>query len=226
MVQGTEAYTRDLEGERRALLPIYSLMVATEPLPQSVFDEIGLADRPTFADDRFMVIYGQRTADNRLAFGGRGVPYRFGSKIDRVTELHEPSHNLLRDTLIDMLPAIGDVEITHWWGGVLGIPRDWVPSLRFDRATGVGVLGGYVGEGVAAANLAGRTMADLIGGRDTERVSLPWVGLRSRRWEPEPFRWIGVRSSRALLGAADDREEQTNAEAKVAFRISRLLRGA
>ncbi|NNE73637.1 MAG: FAD-dependent oxidoreductase, partial [Acidimicrobiales bacterium] len=120
VVRATEAYTRDLAGERRTLLPIYSLMVATEPLPQSVFDDIGLADRPTFSDDRFMVIYGQRTADDRLAFGGRGVPYRFGSKIDRATELHLPSHNLLRDTLTEMLPAIGDVQITHRWGGVLG----------------------------------------------------------------------------------------------------------
>jgi len=226
VVRATEAYTRDLEGERRSLLPVYSLMVATEPLPPSVFDEIGLRDRPTFGDDRFMVIYGQRTADNRLAFGGRGVPYKFGSAIDASTELHLPSHDLLRTTLVDMLPALGDLQITHRWGGVLGIPRDWVPSLRFDRGRGLGVLGGYIGEGVAAANLAGRTMADLITGANTERASLPWVGLGSRRWEPEPFRWLGVRGSRRVLVAADTREEQTDEEAKVAYRIARLLRGA
>ncbi|NNE75095.1 MAG: FAD-dependent oxidoreductase, partial [Acidimicrobiales bacterium] len=112
------------------------------------------------------------------------------------------------------------------WGGVLGIPRDWVPSLRFDRASGVGVLGGYVGEGVAAANLAGRSMAELITAADTDRTTLPWVGLRSRRWEPEPFRWLGVRGSRWVLGAADDREASTDREARIAYRISRLLRGA
>jgi len=226
VVRATEAYTRDLEGERRTLLPIYSLMVATEPLPDSMFDEIGLGERPTFSDDRFMVTYGQRTEDNRLAFGGRGVPYLFGSKIARRAELHEDSHALIRQTLIEMLPVLQDVAFTHRWGGVLGIPRDWVPRVQFDRPSGVGALGGYVGEGVAAANLAGRTMADLVTGEDTDRASYPWVGHESRRWEPEPFRWLGVRSSRSILGRADDHEYAKNTEAKAAYKISQFLKGA
>ena len=226
VVRSTEAYTRDLHGERRTVLPVYSLMIATEPLPDHRFDEIGLAGRPTFSDDRYMVIYGQRTEDNRLAFGGRGVPYLFGSRIARSAELHEPSHHLIHRTLVEMLPMLDDVAITHRWGGVLGIPRDWVPGLRFDRATGEGSLGGYVGEGVAAANLAGRTMAELIVGHATDRTSLPWVGHRSRRWEPEPLRWLGVRSSRRILAAADTREDRTDEEASLAFRMSRVLRGA
>lgn len=226
VVRATEAYTRDLEGERRTLLPVYSLMVATEPLPDALFDDIGLAHRPTFSDDRFMVIYGQRTEDNRLAFGGRGVPYLFGSAISQGAETHDGSHALIRETLIDMLPVLKDVTFTHRWGGVLGIPRDWVPGLTFDKRTGVGVLGGYVGEGVAAANLAGRTMADLIHGADTDRTTLPWVGHRARRWEPEPFRFLGVRASRRILAEADDREDKTDSEAKVAYKISQLLKGA
>ena len=55
--------------------------------------------------------------------------------------------------------------------------------------TGEGVLGGYIGEGVAASNLAGRTMGELVAERDTERTSLPWVGVSSRRWAPEPLRF-------------------------------------
>ena len=226
VVQATEAYTRDLEGQRRALLPVYSLMVATEPLPEAMFDEIGLGGRPTFSDDRFMVIYGQRTEDNRLAFGGRGVPYLWGSAISSSAETHEGSHALLRETLIEMLPVLKDAQFTHRWGGVLGISRDWVPGLRFDRTTGIGVLGGYVGEGVAAANLAGRTMAELVRGESTDRTSMPWVGHKARQWEPEPFRWLGVRSSRRILAAADDREEATDKEAKVAYAISKFLKGA
>ncbi len=226
VIRATEAYTRDLEGERRTLLPVYSLMIATEPMPDEFFDDIGLAGRPTFSDDRYMVIYGQRTDDNRLAFGGRGVPYLFGSKIARTAELHEPSHQLIRDTLVDMVPALRDVAITHRWGGVLGIPRDWVPGVRFDPATREGSLGGYVGEGVAPANLAGRTMADLVVGAETDRTSLPWVDHHSRRWEPEPFRWLGVRSSRRILAAADASEDRRGKEATLAFKMSRLLRGS
>ncbi len=226
VVRATEAYTRDLEGEKRTLLPVYSLMVATEPLPETLFDEIGLAGRPTFSDDRFMVIYGQRTEDNRLAFGGRGVPYLFGSAISSHAETHDGSHALIRQTLIDMLPVLKDVTFTHRWGGVLGIPRDWVPSLGFERRTGIGVLGGYVGEGVAAANLAGRTMAELIHGADTDRTTLPWVSHQTRRWEPEPFRFLGVRASRRILAEADAREDKTDSEAKLAYKISQLLKGA
>ncbi|MEM7095761.1 MAG: FAD-binding oxidoreductase [Actinomycetota bacterium] len=230
VIRATEAYTRDIADSKLDLLPIYSLMIATEPLPADVMAEIGLADRPTFADDRFMVIYGQRTADDRLAFGGRGVPYLFGSRIAESAELHEPSHELIRSTLVEMLPILGDmgdlgVEITHRWGGVLGIPRNWVPGLRFDRREGFGVLGGYVGEGVAAANLAGRTMAELIAGEQTPRTSLPWVGVRARRWEPEPFRWLGVRGSRAVLTRADDYEYASDKPASWQYRLSRLLRG-
>lgn len=226
IVLATEAYTRDLAGHRRDLLPVYSLMVATEPLGPSTISQIGLADRPTFSDDRHMVIYGQRTADDRLAFGGRGVPYLFGSGISRQAELHAESHERLRQTLVEMFPVLAEVEFTHRWGGVLAIPRDWVPGLRFDPSSGLGVLGGYVGEGVAAANLAGRTMADLVTGAKTDRVTLPWVGVHPRRWEPEPLRWLGVRASRAILGRADDREYATGRPANAAYKISRLLRGA
>lgn len=226
IVRATEAYTRDLKGHRRDLLPVYSLMVATEPLSQSILNEVGLHERPTFADDRFMVIYGQRTADDRLAFGGRGVPYLFGSRISRHTELKQESHQLIAETLVDLLPAVADAEITHRWGGVLGIPRNWIPGLTFERLDGIGTLGGYVGEGVAPSNLAGRTMADLILRRDTDRTSLPWVGASARRWEPEPARWLGVRSSRRMLLSADERENGTGRQAKLAYRASRLLRGA
>ncbi|BAN01994.1 NAD(P)/FAD-dependent oxidoreductase [Ilumatobacter coccineus] len=224
-VRALEAYTRDLAGERRDLLPVYSLMIATEPLPSEVFDEIGLADRQTFNDDRTMVIYGQRTDDDRLAFGGTGIPYRFGSVIDPATELHEPAHHRIRDVLVDLFPSLDDAVVTHRWGGVLGIPRNWLPSVHLDRASGTATLGGYVGEGVAAANLAGRTLAELIHGDQTDRTTLPWVGARHRRWEPEPLRWLGVRTSRRLLAAADRRETRRDRPARAAMWLAGALRG-
>ncbi len=154
------------------------------------------------------------------------MPYLFGSRIAGQAELHLDSHRLIVETLVDLLPALEGVGISHRWGGVLGVPRNWIPGLRYDPGSGTGVLGGYVGEGVAASNLAGRTMAELILGDDTDRTSLPWVGAAARRWEPEPFRWLGVRSSRRILGAADRWEDKTGREAKLAFRLSRFLRGA
>ncbi len=224
IVRATEGYTRDIDGERRRLLPTYSRMVATEPLPADIWDEIGLGSRPTFSDDRYMVIYGQRTEDDRIAFGGRGIPYLFGSTIDPSGEVSDASHAKVLTALYDLFPALRGVEITHRWGGVLGIPRDWMPFVHHDPDGGFLAAGGYVGEGVAPSNLAGRTMAELIVGADSERVGLPWVKALPRRWEPEPLRWLGVRGSYRLMARADQIEDRGK-ESKVGMALANALRG-
>ena len=109
----------------------------------------------------------------------------------------------------DWLPVLRDVTFTHAWGGPLGMPRDWHPTIAFDRRTGIASARGYVGHGVSTANLAGRTLAELIGGQQTMRTDLPLVGHRSRYWEPEPFRWLGVRYVQAALGRVDRIAERT-----------------
>lgn len=212
VVRATEGYTSGLPGERRTLLPIYSLMIATDPLPDELWARIGLDGRPTFSDARHMIIYGQRTADGRLAFGGRGAPYHFGSAVKPEFDTDERVRRLLTTGLHELFPALAEagVEPTHHWGGVLGAARDWTCSVRFDRASGMAAAGGYVGDGVSTTHLAGRTLAAMITGSDDdadrELVGLPWVGHRSRRWEPEPLRWIGVNTARAAAQRADRAE--------------------
>ena len=200
VVRATEGYTRTLRGEERTLVPVYSLMIATEPLPASFWDRVGLGRRETFADHRHLVIYGQRTEDGRMAFGGRGAPYHFGSAIRPEYDQDAAVHEALRLTLVDLFPALADAAITHRWGGPLGIARDWFTSVGLDRSTGLAWAGGYVGDGVSTTNLAGRTLRDLILGRDTELVGLPWVGHRSKRWEPEPLRYLGINAGLQLAG--------------------------
>lgn len=223
IIRATEGYTKSLDGEARSMVPFYSLMVATEPLLDETWEQIGLADNETFADDRYLVIYGQRTADGRIAFGGRGAPYGYGSKIDESIEARSVMHDLIVETLVDLFPVLRTTKITHRWGGVLGIPRDWSPSVGLDCSTGIGWGGGYVGEGVAISNLAGRTLADLVVGRDSELTDLPWVDHHSRAWEPEPFRWVGISSAVRVMRSADDFEQRTGRPAKRA-KILGLLR--
>lgn len=225
VVRATEGYTHALGGSSRALAPIYSMMVATEPLDDATWDRIGLAERPTFTDHRHVVIYGQRTADGRLAFGGRGAPYHFGS---RVAARHDHAPRVfaaVRETLTEMFPALRGVRFTHAWGGPLGVPRDWCPSVGLDRSTGLAWAGGYVGDGVAATNLAGRTLADLVLERDTELVHLPWVGHRSRRWEPEPLRWLGMNAGLRAMTAADVEERLTRRPSLLARGVAPMLGG-
>jgi glycine/D-amino acid oxidase-like deaminating enzyme len=223
VVRATEGYTALLPGQRRAIAPVYSLMIATAPLPEAAWAEIGLGSRPTFSDLRHLIIYGQRTADGRLAFGGRGAPYHLGSAVrpsfDRVPAVFAA----LRRTLVELFPVLGDVEVTHGWGGPIGVPRDWCASVGLDRATGLGWAGGYVGDGVATTNLAGRTLADLIVGRRSDLVELPWVGHASPAWEPEPLRWLGVNASLWVMKAADRTETRRGVPSRLATRMNRLL---
>ena len=192
VLRATEGYTATLRGEGRTTIPVYSLIIATEPLPAEVWDEIGLARRETFSDHRHLIIYGQRTADDRLVFGGRGAPYHFGSRIKPEYDRDEKVFARLYSTLVEMFPSLHGTRVSHAWGGALGIPRDWCASVGLDPATGLGWAGGYVGDGVSTTNLAGRTLRDLVLRRDTELTRLPWVGHHSPAWEPEPLRWLGV----------------------------------
>lgn len=224
VVRATEGYTASLHGEGRTLAPLYSLMVATEPLAASTWEAIGLAQRETFADDRHLVIYGQRTADDRIAFGGRGAPYGYGSRVDASIEQSSRRHRLIEDTLRELLPQVADARITHRWGGVLGVPRDWFPSVAYDPSSGLAHAGGYVGEGVAAANLAGRTLAELITGAETERTDLPWAGHRSRKWEPEPLRWLGINAALQVMASADRTEGRRGRPSRRADLLWRILR--
>jgi glycine/D-amino acid oxidase-like deaminating enzyme len=206
IVRATEGFTPTLAGQQRAIIPIYSLMIATEPLPSSFWDEVGWAARQTFSDARRLIIYGQRTADDRIAFGGRGAPYHFGSSVKPEYDRNERVHQAIHHTLREIFPQMGDAAITHQWGGPVGAPRDWYCSVGVDRTTGLGWAGGYVGDGVGTTNLAGRTLCDLIAGDSSDLTTLPWVDHRSRKWEPEPLRWIGINSLVRLPGAADQYE--------------------
>ncbi len=203
VVRATEGWTPELPGLRRRVVPVYSLMIATRVLTDSEWERVRWPSRVTFSDGRTMIVYGQRTADGRIAFGGRGAPYRFGSRVHPSMENNAAVHRSLEEALVDLFPSLHGVEITHRWGGPLAIHRDWMPSVGLDRSTGLAWLGGYVGDGVAAANLAGRTVAELIVGRETERTSLPWVNHRSRAWEPEPLRTFGVRGAQWLASSID-----------------------
>jgi glycine/D-amino acid oxidase-like deaminating enzyme len=216
IVVAMEGYRSTLPGEARRLVPLYSLMIATEPMPDAIWGQIGLVDRQTFGDFRNLIIYGQRTQDGRFAFGGRGAPYHWGSAIKLGFDIVDGVHEELARVLVELFPQIEGYGITHRWGGPLGVSRDWRPSVTVDHAKGIAWAGGYVGDGVNTAHLAGQTLAELITRVDTERTSLPWINHRWPKWEPEPLRWIGINAGLALARAADRTEERTGKHSRKA----------
>ena len=223
VVRATEGYTKTIAGFKRTIAPVYSLMLATEPLTDEQWAEIGLTRRQTFSDGRHLIIYGQRTADGRFAFGGRGAPYHFGSSIRPEYDGHARVHAELKRVLDEMFPVLRDVPVARTWGGALGVPRDWFASVGLDRTAKLAWAGGYVGDGVGAANLAGRTLADLIRGERTELTALPWVGHRSPKWEFEPLRWIGANLGLRVMDGADAEEARTGRSSRRAALFGRFL---
>ncbi|MFI7342392.1 NAD(P)/FAD-dependent oxidoreductase [Streptomyces sp. NPDC050085] len=211
----TEGFTASLKGQRRTWLPMNSSMIATEPLSAAQWESIGWEGRETLGDMAHAYMYAQRTADDRIALGGRGFPYRYGSRTDNDGRTQQSTIEDLYAILTRFFPQLTGVGITHAWSGVLGVPRDWCATVTLDRSTGLGWAGGYVGSGVATTNLAARTLRDLVqqdSGQSgpTDLTTLPWVNHKVRKWEPEPFRWLGVHGMYATYHAADRRELTTH----------------
>ncbi|MFJ2318046.1 NAD(P)/FAD-dependent oxidoreductase [Glutamicibacter sp. NPDC087661] len=206
IIRATEGFTAGLAGHKRLWLPMNSSLIATEPLAPSIWDELAWNNGEVLGDYAHVYMYAQRTADNRIAIGGRGVPYKYGSRTDADGQTPQSTVEGLQEILHRMFPQTRNSRIDHAWSGVLGVPRDWAATVGLDPAAGLGWAGGYVGTGVGAANLAGRTLRDLILGESTELANLPWVNHQVRKWEPEPLRWLATKGLYAAYGAADRSE--------------------
>ena len=188
VIRATEAYTARLPRLRRRVAPVYSLMVATEPLPAAQWARIGLdrargvlRPRPRRrlrpADGRRPDRLRRARGALPLGVGGRpGVrPPTSGCSRSCATRSARPAS---RSWTTSRSPTPGAVRSAS---PATGTPRSaTTPTAR------VGWAGGYVGDGVAATNLAGRTLADLVSGRHTGLTApalgaapLPAVGARA-----------------------------------------------
>ncbi|WP_017573454.1 NAD(P)/FAD-dependent oxidoreductase [Nocardiopsis halotolerans] len=227
VVRATEGFTSTLRGQRREWRPMNSSMIVTEPVPAELWEKIGWEGREVLGDTAHSYVYAQRTADDRIAIGGRGVPHRFGVSEDGDGTTQPQVIAELWRAMTRMFPDVADVPVEHAWSGVLGVSRDWCPTVHLDTDTGLAWAGGYAGSGVAASNLAGRTLRDLILRRGTDLTRLPWVGHHVRGWEPEPLRRVGTQVVQGLYRGADRRESRTEDRAHtsrlagIASRISR-----
>lgn len=219
VIQATEVYG----AAGREFIPLYSQMVTTEPLPADFWDEIGVKERFTFAEGSHLINYAQRTADNRLAIGGRGATYPFGSRLMEGKEYTNSVHQNIRQLARKWFPQLENVSFTHAWGGAVAITRDWEPYIQFDIKTGFGRLGGYAGDGVTMSFLAAKIMANLVVGNSSELTNLHFVNRKIRNWEPEPLRYIAVNSLVKLSGVADREEALTNRPSVVSKLIAPLI---
>ncbi|HET7660526.1 MAG TPA: FAD-dependent oxidoreductase [Oryzihumus sp.] len=225
VVRATEGFTGRLPGLRRRWLPMNSSMLVTEPLGPGLWQHIGWHGQETLSDFAHAYAYLQRTADGRIAIGGRGVPYAYAGRFAADGITPASTVRALTDVLHRLFPGTVTVPVARSWSGVLAVPRDWCPGVGYDHGTGLAWAGGFVGQGLTAANVAGRTLTDLICGRRTRLTDLPWVGWHSPTWEPEPLRWLGVQGMYAAYRHADRQENRSGRDrsaftARLADRIS------
>lgn len=224
VIRATEGFTAGIPGQERTWLALNSAQIVTEPLPAALWEEIGWKGHELVGTTAHAYCYAQRTREGRIVMGGRGVPYRYGSRTDVDGRTQQATIDQLHAVLTTLLPQTKGLRIDHAWCGVLGVPRDWCTTVGLDPRTRVGWAGGYVGSGVATSNLSGRTLRDLVLDHDTELTRLPWVNRSVRRWEPEPLRWLGVHSMYQLYHLADRREiaglARTSKLARLADRIT------
>jgi glycine/D-amino acid oxidase-like deaminating enzyme len=202
VVPALEAYgitlKKSLYPLKKYHLPVQSLIIATEPLSNELWLELGLKNGEVFSDYSRQVTYGTRTKDNRLVFGARGS-YLFGGQLRHDFTLTDTEIKLRKNIMIDLFPQLENVTITHAWGGNLSMARKFHPHMLIDQDKQFAIAGGYGGEGVGASNLAGRTLADLILNKETHLTTMPWVCKQGRmdtlkKWEAEPIPWLGYKT--------------------------------
>ena len=224
IVLAGESYLSRFPQLRRKVLPVYSLITLTEPLSSSDWQEIGWEAREGLSSATNMVKYLTHTSDGRVLFGGRGAPYHFGSSIKDEYDHHEPTLRMLQDDVRAWFPMLKDVRFTHSWGGPLGWPRDYIPTVSYDPTDGLAAAYGYTGTGVGPTNLFGRILADLITRTDSEISRLPFINRRGRKWEPEPFRFLGVRYVQRGFETLDRKAEESGVAPNGKSLVERLTR--
>lgn len=135
------------------MFPVNSFIIATEPLAPGIVNDINPRDLAV-CDPNFVLEYFRLSADKRLLFGGR-CNY-FGS---------DPAviEGKLRPRMARVYPRLADTRIDFAWGGTIGVPLNRVPQLG-RVAPNVFFCQGYSGHGVNVTHLAGRIMADAVGG--------------------------------------------------------------
>lgn len=211
VVAAGEAYMTDMPQYHRDVLPMSSMIVLTAPLTTAQWGAIGWAEGECLSSQVHTKNYLTRTRDGRILYGSRGAPYRFASDMAERALQDEETFAWMRSTVKEWWPALQDISFTHSWGGYLGIPRDWMPSVNFDPVSRIGRLYGYTGRGVATSAMCARLLAGRIGGWTTGLEALPFHRREAPRWEREPLRWAGVRYTQNALGRVDEADDQGRA---------------
>ena len=194
-VIATNAWTAQNPTFSRWVLPMYTYIIATEPLDDRTWAEIGWDGWQGIEDKRVHLHYYRRTTDGRILWGGRDNTATFRNAIGARFDRNEHIFGLLQASFAATFPQLAQVRFTHAWGGPIALTPDFLP--RFGSTSPRVHHGfGYCGHGVAPSYLGGEILRDLVAGEDTARTSLLFVHKQAGRYPPEPVRYVGAQLTR------------------------------
>jgi glycine/D-amino acid oxidase-like deaminating enzyme len=136
-------------------------------------------------------------------FGGYDAVYHFGRRIDPELDDRRATHRLLAQHLRETFPQLGDIRVSHRWGGVIDTCTRFSAFFGTARRGRVAYALGYTGLGVGASRFAADVVLDLLDGARTERTRLRMVRRRPVPFPPEPLAWVGIQLTRWSLARAD-----------------------
>jgi len=201
-VLGLNGYSPRLGFFQDRVMPLCNYVMATEPLSREQWQAIGWQHRQGITDMRVLFDYQRPTADGRIVIGGSGAPYFAGDAPSSGN--YKPTLKQLTKSFFATFPQLEGLRIAHAWGGTMAFTRDFTPSVGImgeDRNIYYGVA--YNGEGVAFTQTAGRIIAELVAGEQSEFTRLfvvnhrmPYLGPSSARFLFERlYRWYLTRGT-------------------------------
>jgi glycine/D-amino acid oxidase-like deaminating enzyme len=207
---GTNAFPSLVRRLRLYTVPVYDLVLVTEPLSDEQRDAIGWRGRQGIGDAANKFHYYRLTRDNRILWGGYDALYHFGSRIDPALEQQDATHRLLARNFFRTFPQLEGLRFTHRWGGVIDTSTRFCAFFGTVSRGRVGYALGYTGLGVGATRFGADVMLDLLYGEDTERTRLRLVRERPLPFPPEPLRYAGIQLTRWSMARADERAGHRN----------------
>ncbi len=201
LVFATNAYSHLFPQLRHKQVPAFTHMIVTEPLSAERLATIGWKHRQGLEDARNFVHYFRLTADNRLAMGGSDVTISFGRGMAR--DDNGRIYSDLERDITRLFPGLRGARIADRWGGPVSVPIDMAPAIGFagDRRAVYSL--GCVGHGVSMTHLNGRTIADLLLGKETDLTRVWFVNRRTIPWPPEPLRFVASHAIRGYMRIED-----------------------
>lgn len=198
----TNAYSHLFPSMGHKQLPAFTYMVATEPLSDAQLEPIGWKGEQGLEDARNLIHYYRLTPDRRIVMGGGPVGLTYAGSLDG--DADEKAWRHLEGHIHWLWPHLGDLAITHRWGGPFSVTTDLTPALGYIGDHRVVYSLGCIGHGVSMSYVNGRELAALLLERPAADLPpCPFINRRLIPWPPEPIQSGAAHAIRGYLRAED-----------------------